>query len=155
MTSIGAAVARQAQRTFTRLHAAVYKASGGRVLGRFGQMEAVVLTTTGRTSGTPRETMLTGFGRGEGFVVIASNGGARSHPQWYRNLAKNPAVQLRRGAVEHLMTARTTTGAERAELLAEAVRLNAGYGKSEGRTDRVFPVVVLDPAGPAQVGPRP
>jgi deazaflavin-dependent oxidoreductase (nitroreductase family) len=52
-----------------------------------------MVTTVGRVSGQPRRTMLvTPYQDSRGMVLVASNGGAEAHPQWYRNLTKTPEV---------------------------------------------------------------
>lgn len=54
----------------------------------------LLLTTTGRKSGEPHTTPLI-YGEDAGrYVVVASRGGAPSHPQWHRNLDANPYVGL-------------------------------------------------------------
>ena len=57
-------------------HEAVYRASGGRLLGRVAGMPVLLLTTTGRRSGRPRTAALTYFRDGEDLVVIGSFGGS-------------------------------------------------------------------------------
>jgi len=128
-----------------RLHRTVYRLTGGRVGGRFGRLEQVLLTTTGRTTGEPRTTPLAVTVVGDRLVLIASDGGAPRHPGWYRNLVANPDVVVQRGAVRRPMRARTASGDERAELWLAAVANNPGYAAYQGRTDRQIPVVICEP----------
>lgn len=133
-------------RAAIRLHAAVFRLTAGRVGGRFGQLEQVLLTTTGRTTGQPRTTPLALTVVGDRLVLIASDGGAPADPGWYRNLVAHPEVRLQRGAVTRSMRARTATGDERAELWRAAVTNHPGYADYQRRTDRQIPVVVVEPA---------
>jgi hypothetical protein len=64
------------KRWATRLHAWVYRRSGGRVLGRIGGQPVLLLQTTGRRSGRPRTTPLQYVAHAEGFLVVAANHGA-------------------------------------------------------------------------------
>ena len=57
----------------------------------------VVLTTIGRRSGLPRETLLP-CGRRDGEIVVVSTYGWRS--DWIRNLRKNPQVKVSRDGAE-------------------------------------------------------
>jgi len=128
-----------------RLHGAVFRLSGGRIGGRFGHLEQVLLTTTGRTTGEPRTTPLAVTPVGDRLVLIASAGGAPADPGWYRNLVAHPDVVVQRGAQARPMRARTAVGDERAELWAAAVANNAGYAGYQEKTTRQIPVVVCEP----------
>ena len=58
----------------------------------------LLLTTTGRRSGTARTTPLI-YGEHDGaYVIVASKGGADDHPDWYLNLVDHPEVQVQVGA---------------------------------------------------------
>ena len=74
------------KRWATRLHAWVYRRSGGRVLGRIGGQPVLLLQTTGRRSGRTRTTPVQYLAHGEGYVVVAADHGARHPPAWYLNL---------------------------------------------------------------------
>ncbi|BDO43758.1 nitroreductase family deazaflavin-dependent oxidoreductase [Cellulomonas sp. NTE-D12] len=133
------------QLMFVALHRAVYRATGGRLLGRFGRIEQVLLTTTGRSTGKARTTPLAGTPDGERLVLVASNNGGDAHPSWYLNLVANPQVSVQRGATVTPMTARTAEGAERERLWDLVVRNNPGYARYAQRTTRHIPVVVCEP----------
>jgi deazaflavin-dependent oxidoreductase (nitroreductase family) len=133
-------------RAAIRLHGTVFRLTAGRVGGRFGQLEQVLLTTTGRTTGQPRTTPLALTVVGDRLVLIASDGGAPADPGWYRNLVAHPEVQLQRGPLTRSMRARTASGDERAELWRAAVDHHPGYADYQRRTDRQIPVVVVEPA---------
>lgn len=127
------------------LHRAVYRATGGRLLGRFGRIEQVLLTTTGRRTGASRTTPLAGTPDGDRLVLVASNNGGDAHPAWYLNLVADPRVTVQRGAVVTPMTSRTAEGAERDRLWELVVRTNPGYARYAQRTARTIPVVVCEP----------
>src|SRR5919201_2309636 len=54
----------------------------------------VILTTTGRKSGRPHTTPLLVHRDAERLIVIASNAGAPTHPDWFRNLVADPNVSV-------------------------------------------------------------
>jgi len=103
----------------------------------------LLLTTTGRRTGTRRRTALI-YGRdGSDLVVVASKGGAPEHPSWYRNLAADPQVELQVGAERYAAVARTAEGQARARLWTAMVRIWPSYEGYADKTDRQIPVVVL------------
>ena len=71
-----------------------FRQNDGAVTGAFAGSPLLLLTTTGAKSGTARTTPLVHTRDGENIVVIASKGGAPSHPDWYRNLSANPRVTV-------------------------------------------------------------
>ena len=129
----------------SRLHLAVHRVSRGRVLGRAAGMPVLLLTTTGRRSGSPRTTPLTFFHDGENLVVIASNGGADRPPDWSLNLRDEPKATAKIGLVAQAVTARPATSAEHERLWPVVTATHPGYAKYQERTARAIPVIVLMP----------
>lgn len=132
------------QLMFTRVHAAAYRATRGRVGARFGHLEQVLLTTTGRTTGQPRTTPLAATPDGDRLILVASNNGDDHDPSWFRNLVAHPDVVVQRGPRRVEMVARVAEGAERERTWALAVANNPGYATYESRTSRVIPVIVCE-----------
>jgi deazaflavin-dependent oxidoreductase (nitroreductase family) len=129
----------------TGAHAAIYRASAGRVFGRMGGQQVCLLTTTGRRSGQPRTTPLMCFPHGAGLVIIASNNGSDRYPAWYHNLTAHPQVTVQVGGDVRTMTARTATAEERAEIWPRVVAQAKNFAGYEKKTSRVIPVVILTP----------
>ena len=136
---------REGQRFFTGLHARVYRLTRGRVGSRIGQVENVLLTTTGRRTGRTRTTPLGVLPDGDRLVLVASNGGAPRHPDWYLNLRANPDVTVQRGATVLRMHARTATPQERDALWPKVVQRYAGYDRYQRRSTREIPLVICEP----------
>jgi deazaflavin-dependent oxidoreductase (nitroreductase family) len=137
---------RQGQRGFTGLHARLYRLTGGRVGGHMGKAEAVLLTTTGRKSGALRTTPLTVVVDGERLILIASNGGAQKHPDWYLNLVDSPDVVVQRQDQTLHLRARTAGHEERDTLWRKAVAVYGGYAGYQRKTEREIPVVICEPS---------
>ena len=105
----------------------------------------LLLTTTGRRSGTRRRTALI-YGRDTAdYVLVASKGGAPAQPEWYLNLDADPQVELQVLDAVVTATARTVTGAERERLWALMRQIWPAYDEYQERTDREIPVVVVTP----------
>ena len=86
-------------RAFTSAHVALFRATGGRVGGRFRAGSAFprgvpvcLLTTRGRTTGKARTMALLYLPDGERVVLVASRGGTGRHPQWLHNVRAEPRV---------------------------------------------------------------
>ncbi len=128
------------------LHRTLFRASRGRLLNTGMGMPVLALTTTGRTSGRPRTTMLTSpLQLDDKIVVVASKGGADRNPDWFLNLAANPNVEVEMRGAKRTMSAHVADAAERAELWPRIVEDHANYGGYQAKTDREIPVVVLEP----------
>lgn len=132
-------------RAMSRAHEAVYRASGGRLLGRVAGMPVLLLTTTGRGSGRPRTATLTYLRDGDDLVVIGSFGGSDLPPAWWLNLERDPRASVRIGATTSKVTARAATTEERERLWPLATETNPGYARYERRTARPIPIVILTP----------
>ena len=130
-------------KTLWRLHKYVYLASGGQVWGRIVGMPVLVLHTVGNKTGKARSNMLTYIPYGDDFLIAASNGGADSSPDWYRNLLAEPQVRIQVGRTMINAVARVTDGEERHALWAQFKQAYGGYHRYELRTDRVIPVIVV------------
>ncbi|HUN78686.1 MAG TPA: nitroreductase/quinone reductase family protein, partial [Solirubrobacteraceae bacterium] len=63
-----------------------FRANEGRVGGMFASMPILLLHHTGARSGTERVNPVAYHEDDGRYVIIASKGGAPSHPAWYHNL---------------------------------------------------------------------
>ena len=115
------------------------------VAGGSGMVPTLLLTTTGRKSGKALLLPLI-YGKTEtGYAIIASKGGAPSHPAWYFNLSANPEVDVQVAAEKFRARARTAAGDERAKIWGQMVGIYPPYTAYQERTEREIPVVVLEP----------
>ena len=136
---------RWAIRGLSKAHLAVYRMTRGRVLGSVAGMPVLLLTTTGRRSGTARTTPLTFFRDATDLVVIASNGGADRPPAWSLNLQQTPRAVVEIGTDKLAVTARRASEKERERLWVVITATYAGYARYQERTTRRIPVVLLTP----------
>ena len=127
-----------------RLQAEAFEASGGTEQSTLAGVPIIVLTTVGARTGGLRKTPLMRVEHEGRYAVIASQGGAPTHPSWFHNLRANPLVELQDGAVRRDYRARVVAGAERAQWWARAVAVWPAYDDYQARTDREIPVVVLE-----------
>jgi len=130
------------------LHRHVYRLTGGKISARIVNLPVLLLTTTGRKSGRPRTQPLTYTRTGDGYVVIASKGGAAQHPLWYLNLRANPIAEVTIGRETQKVRAREAEGEERERLWRQQADVFSGYDRYAQKTTRRIPVIVLEPAPP-------
>lgn len=125
-----------------------YRRSGGTRLSRMMGFPVVLLTTVGARSGSPRTVALGGFADGDdAWLVVASNGGAASHPDWFVNMVKHPDdLRLEVGKRKLKVRGESLTGAARTDAIRRIAEISARYGRYQELTDREIPVVRLTPA---------
>ena len=104
----------------------------------------LLLTTKGRNTGEETTSPLIYENDGDAYVIVASKGGAPEHPGWYRNLAKEPQVEVQVLGDVFAARARTATGEERERLWKLAAKQWPDYDEYQKNTDREIPVVVLE-----------
>jgi len=120
-----------------------------------GLLPTLLLTTTGRKTGEPRDVPLI-YGRSGGgsdpagrdgaYVVVASRGGTPSHPIWFLNLEADPDCELQVSTKHLRARARVAEGAERASLWKRMAEIYPPYDEYQQRArKRTIPVVVLEP----------
>ena len=131
---------------FGRLHAWVYR-HHGRLGRRFAWIPCLVLASTGRKSGTRRESVLVYADDGDRRVIVASNGGSDRPPGWLFNVRADPAVEVHVGDETYPATARVV-GADdpdyaRLWKLVNSINSNR-YDAYQGKTTRPIPMVALD-----------
>jgi deazaflavin-dependent oxidoreductase (nitroreductase family) len=130
---------------WAREQAEKFEASGGTEAADLQGKPIILLTSIGARTGKLRKTPLMRIEHDGEYAVVASRGGAPTHPVWYWNLVKNPHVELQDGNVKRDYRAREVTGDERAVWWERAVAAWPPYADYQTKTDRVIPVFVLTP----------
>jgi deazaflavin-dependent oxidoreductase (nitroreductase family) len=137
--------ARLAWKLGSGAHAGVYRATGGKLFGRVGKSRILLLNTIGRKTGRKRTSPLLYVMDGEDFVVIASKGGAATHPAWYLNLRANPEATVEIGDREVQVEAEEADPEEKARLWQKMVEMYPAYDAYQEKTEREIPLLVLRP----------
>lgn len=106
--------------------------------------QLLYLTTTGRRSGQPRTVPLLGVQTEDGgAVVIGTNWGGPSHPDWVYNLQADPNAVLERDGMTTEVRARSVSEDEFEQYWNRFVALFPAYDAYRTRTDRRFEMFVL------------
>ena len=132
-------------RRLSRWHRRIYRLTRGLIGRRLVENDMLILTTTGRRSGRPHEVPLLYLRDGKSLVVIASYGGRPDYPDWYLNLVAQPDAEVQIRGRRHAVSARVASSDERAAWWPRIVEAHEGYNQYQSRTDRIIPVVFLDP----------
>lgn len=129
---------------FGQEHVKRYRATDGAEGYEWRGATVLLLTTTGRRSGEEHTTPLIYRERDGDYVLVASRGGAPSHPGWYLNLAADPEVEVQVLSDRFPARARTATGEERSRLWELMTENWPAYTDYQAKTEREIPVVVLE-----------
>lgn len=125
-----------------------YEGSGGTeaLTLRDTGLPVIIVTNRGRKTGAIRKTPLMRVADGQNYILIASQGGAPTHPLWYHNLLADPRVEIRDKTEVYPMQVREVTDpAERQRLWELAVAAYPPYEQYQKKTDRRIPVLLAEP----------
>jgi len=119
-------------------------------VGMWGD-HVLLMTAKGAKSGDLITTPLV-YGRQENnYIVVASKGGAPTHPMWFGNLNANPEVEVEVAKTDGLGIERFKARArvvedrkERDRLFAAMAEIWPSYVEYQKRTERLIPVIILE-----------
>ncbi|MEU8899638.1 nitroreductase family deazaflavin-dependent oxidoreductase [Nocardia sp. NPDC048505] len=128
----------------------LFRRTGGRIGGKWRigagfrkPVPTLLLEHRGRRSGAEYTTPLLYLADGADIIVVASQGGRREHPQWYRNLCANPDAHIQIGRERTPVRAVVADATERARLWPLLLDIYADFGTYQSWTKREIPVVIL------------
>ena len=129
---------------------AEYEASGGTRANTLGDtgIPVIIVTMTGSKTGATRKIALMRVEHEGNYALVASKGGAPTHPGWYYNLLADPSVSIQDGAMPQAFTVREIDGAERDLWWQRSVDVFATYDDyrvSAGEAGRTIPVLIAEP----------
>jgi deazaflavin-dependent oxidoreductase (nitroreductase family) len=131
---------------WVRDQVAAYEGSGGTEGNTLQGVPVVVVTSVGARSGKLRKNPVMRVEHDGRYALVASKGGAPSHPSWYQNLVSHPTVTVQDGPEPREYTVRIAEGDERAQWWERAVAVWPAYDDYQAKTDREIPVFVAEPA---------
>jgi deazaflavin-dependent oxidoreductase (nitroreductase family) len=159
MSDDSAAAIRQARRNWMAQHRETYLKSGGTQghvmdiseIGGHAFTTHCLIRLQGRKSGQTRITPLIYGDIGGEVVIVASKGGADSHPEWYLNLRASEHVDLQIATQAFRASWREPEGDERHKIWDFMVRVYPPYIKYQRSTSRHIPVVMMTPVAAIEV----
>ena len=112
-----------------------------------GVVSVLVLTVTGRRTGTPFTVPVVYFPHEGDYLVMGSAGGMKDDPQWVRNLKAAGQAHIQVGTEIYVAHGRVTDGTERDELWQTVVLARAPFAaKYAEKSGRRIPIARLTPS---------
>jgi F420H(2)-dependent quinone reductase len=106
-------------------------------------LPVIIVTTRGNRSGKLRKTPLMRVEHDGEYALVASKGGAPTHPVWYYNLKADPdSVVIQDGPEPIDARVREVIGDDRAAWWERAVAAYPPYAEYQTKTTREIPVFV-------------
>ena len=112
--------------------------------GPFAGRNVLILSTKGAKSGEERATPLVYSWENGHHVIVASKGGAPTHPSWYHNLRAHPEVTVEAGGEKFKARARVIGDEEYERLYKQHADENPSFWDYRTKTSRKIPVIVLE-----------
>jgi deazaflavin-dependent oxidoreductase (nitroreductase family) len=129
---------------FGQEHVRAYRESNGEHGYNWRGTNILLLTTTGRSTGSERTTPLIHRVDDGRWVVVASKGGFPDHPDWYKNILADPDVEIQVLGEVIPVRAGTAEGDERTRLWGLMTEVWPAYDDYQRKTAREIPVVVFE-----------
>ena len=126
----------------------LYEGSGGTagLTLRDTGLPVIIVTNRGRKTGAIRKTPLMRVVDGNNYILVASQGGAPKHPQWYHNLKADPDVEIRdKTEVSVRRVREVVDSVERERLWNIAVKAYPPYQEYQAKTRRLIPIFLAEP----------
>ena len=124
-----------------------FRANKGQTGGPLITRPLLLLHTTGAKSGLARVNPLVYMADDDRYVIIASKGGAATHPDWYHNLVANIEVDVEVGAEKFQAQATIAEEPERSQLYERMATEHPFFAEYQRQTKRTIPVIILTRKG--------
>jgi deazaflavin-dependent oxidoreductase (nitroreductase family) len=130
-------------RLIGRLHAWLWKLTGGKLGNGFGTAPFMLLTTRGRKTGRERTTPVLYLQDGTDLIVVASFGGNDMHPAWYLNLECCPEAEVMVNGERRRLLAHRVSPEEKKLIWPRLVKRFPNFAVYQQRTRREIPLLQL------------
>ena len=124
----------------------ILRLSHGRIGSQLGTQTVLILHTRGRRSGQDRAIPIAYFDVDGTVVIVGSNWGKDSQPDWYLNLKKDPHANLEVKGRTVETVAREAEGDEYQRLWDFTSGRNPPYLGYQKMTSRHIPIMIFEPA---------
>lgn len=125
-----------------------YERTGGKEGGTLLDtgIPVIIVAMRGAKSGSVRKIALMRVEKDGAYLLVASKGGADTHPDWYANLRANPReATVQDGPEPHWVEVREIDGAEYDEWWKRAVDVFPPYAGYREKTSRRIPLLLAVP----------
>jgi F420H(2)-dependent quinone reductase len=123
----------------------LYRASGGRMMGKARGMPVLLITVPGRKAGDPHTTPVSYFEDDGQFIVTGSGSGSAREPQWFKNLRHTDQADIQVGRRKLAVSVAVIEGAQR-EILWQRLLVRAPFfADYQKKVEREIPMAILTP----------
>jgi F420H(2)-dependent quinone reductase len=143
---------RRMMRVGTAMSVTIYRVSGGRILGKVGNVRVLLLTVVGRKTNTKHTNPVGYFMDGERYVVTGSAGGSADEPQWFRNLRRADRAAIEIGRQRTEVSIAIAGPEERTALWAALIERAPNFAGYQAKVTRQIPMALLTPTSTAPTG---
>jgi deazaflavin-dependent oxidoreductase (nitroreductase family) len=130
-------------RLIGRLHAWLWKLTGGRLGDLFGRAPFMMLITRGRKTGRERTTPVLYLQYGADLIVVGSFGGNDVHPAWYLNLEQRPEAEVIINGERRRLLAHKVSPEEKEIIWPQLITMYPNFAVYQQRTRREIPLLRL------------
>jgi len=130
-------------RLIGRLHAWVWKLTGGKLGNAFGRGPFMMLTTRGRITGRERTTPVLYLQDGADLIVVASFGGNDMYPAWFLNLERCPEAEVIINGERRRLLATRVSPEEKRLIWPRLIEMYPNFAIYQQRTRREIPLLRL------------
>lgn len=124
---------------------AEFRTNQGKVGGQFEGAPLLLITTVGAKSGLERVSPVMYMALDHGYAIFATYAGAPTNPACFHNLVATPTATIEVGDKTINVIARVAEGEERKKIWDAQKIAAPGMAEYETKTNRVMPVVILEP----------
>src|SRR5450759_4211227 len=130
---------------FMALHVFFYRLTGGKMGGKFGGGQVLLLDSMGRKTRKSRTNPVMFIRDGNNYVVTASAGGAPANPGWYYNLIANPSTKIQVMGQKIDVSVEEARGEKREQLWSKLTAEQPQFKGYETKTTRKIHMLILKP----------
>ena len=130
---------------FTFFHVFLYRLTGGKIGGKFGPGQVLLLDSMDRKTGKVRTNPVMYIRDGNNYVVTASAGGAARNPGWYHNLKANPRTTIQVMNQKMTLTVEEALAEKREALWVKLTTQQPQFKGYASKTTRKIPILILKP----------
>jgi len=130
-------------RLIGRLHAWLWKLTGGGLGDLFGRAPFMMLITRGRKTGRERTTPVLYLQYGADLIVVGSFGGNDVHPAWYLNLEQRPEAEVIINGERRRLLAHKVSLEEKEIIWPQLITMYPNFAVYQQRTRREIPLLRL------------
>jgi F420H(2)-dependent quinone reductase len=123
----------------------LYRASGGRLMGKMRGMPVLLITVPGRKTGEPHTTPVLYFDDDGKFVVTGSGAGSAREPQWFKNLRRTDQAEIEIGRSRTPVNVTITSDEERGILWQRLLLRAPFFADYQRKIERQIPMAILTP----------